>query len=275
MNTTICFIGAGNMAQSLIGGLIASGYNQQNIIATDPTEAQRNAVTQKFGIHCLADNAEAVSKSDIVVLAVKPQVFESVCQTITEAVQAKKPLIISVAAGIRSNDINRWLGDNMAIVRTMPNTPALIQTGATGLFANASVSQEQQSQAEHILRAAGITVWVDEESKLDAVTALSGSGPAYYFMFMEAMEQTAQKLGLDEKTAHLLTLQTALGASKMALESQQDCATLRQNVTSPNGTTEKALQSFENAGLHQIVENAMKASQTRAQELANELGGKA
>ncbi|BCN94121.1 pyrroline-5-carboxylate reductase [Thiomicrorhabdus immobilis] len=263
------------MAQSLIGGLIASGYNKQNIIATDPTEAQRNSVTQNFGIHCLADNAEAIQRSDIVVLAVKPQVLESVCHSIADAVQAKKPLIISVAAGIRSDDINRWLGSNTAIVRTMPNTPALIQTGATGLFANTFVSNEQQSQAEHILRAAGITVWVDEEAKLDAVTALSGSGPAYYFMFMEAMEQTAQTLGLDEKTAHLLTLQTALGAAKMALESHQDCATLRKNVTSPNGTTERAIQSFENAGLHQIVENAMKAAQTRAQELADELGGKA
>lgn len=275
MNATICFIGAGNMAQSLIGGLIASGYNQQNIIATDPTEAQRNLVTQTFGIHCLADNAEAIAKSDIVVLAVKPQTFESVCQSLADAVQAKNPLIISVAAGIRANDINRWLGGTSAIVRTMPNTPALIQTGATGLFANSFVTQDQQSQAEHILRAAGITVWVDEESKLDAVTALSGSGPAYYFLFMEAMEQTAQKLGLDEKTAHLLALQTALGSAKMALESHLDCATLRKNVTSPNGTTEKAIQSFENARLREIVENAMKAAQTRAVELADELGGKA
>lgn len=275
MNATICFIGAGNMAQSLIGGLIASGYNKKNIIATDPTEAQRNSVTQTFGIHCFADNVEAIEKSDIVVLAVKPQVLESVSHSIVDAVQSKKPLIISVAAGIRSDDINRWLGGNTAIVRTMPNTPALIQTGATGLYANAFVSDEQQSQAEHILRAAGITVWVDEEAKLDAVTALSGSGPAYYFMFMEAMEQSAQKLGLDEKTAHLLTLQTALGAAKMALESHQDCATLRKNVTSPNGTTERAIQSFESAGLHQIVENAMQAAQTRAQELADELGGKA
>ena len=137
------------------------------------------------------------------------------------------------------------------------------------------MTTEQRSQAEHILRAAGITVWVDEEAKLDAVTALSGSGPAYYFLFMEAMEQTAQQLGLDEKTAHLLALQTALGSAKMALESHLDCATLRKNVTSPNGTTERAIQSFENAGLREIVENAMKAAQNRAVELADELGGKA
>ena len=275
MHSSICFIGAGNMAQSLIGGLIASGYDKQNISATDPTEAQRNSVTQTFGIQCFADNAQAISQADIVVLAVKPQVLESVCESISDSVQAKSPLIISVAAGIRSDDINRWLGGQTAIVRTMPNTPALIQTGATGLFANSFVTNEQQSQAEHILRAAGITVWVDEESKLDAVTALSGSGPAYYFLFMEAMENTAQQLGLDEKTAHLLALQTALGSAKMALESHLDCATLRKNVTSPNGTTERAIQSFENAGLREIVENAMKAAQTRAVELADELGGKA
>lgn len=274
MHASICFIGAGNMAQSLIGGLIASGYNKQNITATDPTQEQRDSVTAKFGIQCFGDNIEAISKADIVVLAVKPQILESVCQTIIEQVKTQKPLIISVAAGIRSKDINRWLGGQAAIVRTMPNTPALIQTGATGLFANEYVNNEQQSQAEHILRAAGITVWVDEETKLDAVTALSGSGPAYYFLFMEAMEQSAQKLGLDEKTAHLLTLQTALGAAKMALESHQDCGTLRKNVTSPNGTTEKAIQSLQADGLPKMVEKAMQAAQSRAVELADELGGK-
>lgn len=230
-------------------------------------------MTERFGIQCFADNSEAIKQSDIVVLAVKPQILQSVAESILPEVSAQKPLIISVAAGIRTESINHWLGGNLAIVRTMPNTPALIQTGATGLFANAKVNKEQQSQAEHIMRAAGLTVWVDEEHKLDAVTALSGSGPAYYFLFMEAMEQAGQKLGLDEKTAHLLTLQTALGAAKMVLESHQSCATLRQNVTSPNGTTERAIQSFENANLRDIVESAMQAAQQRAVELADELGG--
>jgi len=274
MHATICFIGAGNMAQSLIGGLIASGYDKQNIIASDPTQTSRNAITEKFGIQCFADNAQAVSQADIIVLAVKPQILEPVCQTIIDSVKSKQPLIISIAAGIRSKDINRWLGGQIAIVRTMPNTPALIQTGATGLFANEFVNNEQKSQAEHILRAAGITVWVNEESKLDAVTALSGSGPAYYFLFMEAMEQAGQQLGLDEKTAHILTLQTALGAAKMALESHQDFASLRQNVTSPNGTTEKAIQSFLADGLPETIAKAMQAAQHRAVELADELGGK-
>ena len=276
MNATICFIGAGNMAKSLIGGLIASGYDKANIFATDPSSEQRDGLTQSLGIKCYADNQHAIEKSDIVVLAVKPQILQSVCEDIQKAIQAKSSsLIISVAAGIRSKDINRWLGGNNAIVRTMPNTPSLIQTGAAGLFSNELVSEEQKSQAEHILRAAGLTIWVDEEDKLDAVTALSGSGPAYYFLFMEAMEDAAQKLGLDAKTAHLLTMQTALGAAKMVMESPLDCATLRNNVTSPKGTTEQAINSFENAGLRQIVEDAMTSAQKRAVELADDLGGKA
>jgi pyrroline-5-carboxylate reductase len=274
MHAAICFIGAGNMAQSLIGGLIASGYDKNKICAADPTAEQRNLITERFGIHCYSDNAEAIAKSDIVVLAVKPQILESVTKAISEVVTEKQPLIISVAAGIRSSAINGWLSGNSAIVRSMPNTPALIQTGATGLFANQHVSDEQRSQAEHIMRAAGLTVWVDEEQQLDAVTALSGSGPAYYFLFMEAMEQAGKQLGLDEKTAHLLTLQTALGAAKMVLESHQDCETLRNNVTSPNGTTESAIQSFESDNLRNIVAKAMQAANDRAIELADELGGK-
>lgn len=275
MNAKICFIGAGNMAQSLIGGLITSGYDRQNIIATDPTQAQRNNVTERFGINCYDNNATAISIADIVVLAIKPQVLESVCQEINPAIQSKKPLVISVAAGIRTDAINQWLGNQNAIVRTMPNTPSLIQAGATGLYANTYVTEEQKSQAEHIMRAVGLAVWVDEEKLLDSVTALSGSGPAYYFLFMEAMEEAGRALGLDEKTAHILTLQTAIGASKMALESNQSCANLRHNVTSPNGTTERAIQSFESAEFKQIIANAMEAAYKRAGELADELGGKA
>jgi pyrroline-5-carboxylate reductase len=273
MQATLCFIGAGNMAKSLIGGLLASGYSKQHIIATDPTSAARDALTQNLGITCLANNSEAIALADIVILAVKPQGLQSVCQEIQSAVQAKKPLIISVAAGIRANDINRWLGNDLAIVRTMPNTPALIQTGATGLFANKQVNTAQKEQAEHIMRAAGLTIWVENEAQIDAVTALSGSGPAYYFLFMEAMEDAAVALGLDAKTAHLLTMQTALGAAKMVMESKDDCATLRRNVTSPNGTTERAIQSFETAQLRTTVHNAMQAAYQRADELANELGG--
>ncbi|MBD3754376.1 MAG: pyrroline-5-carboxylate reductase [Gammaproteobacteria bacterium] len=273
MQATLCFIGGGNMAKSLIGGLIASGYPQAKIIASDPTELQRHSLTQTFGIHCYADNNKAVQLADIVILAVKPQVLQTVCKNIAATVQQTEALMVSVAAGIRTTDIDRWLGGDMAIVRTMPNTPSLIQSGAAGLFANQKVSASQRDEAEHIMRAAGLTIWVDEESQLDAVTALSGSGPAYYFLFMEAMENAAQQMGLDAKTAHLLTMQTALGAAKMVMESTDDCQTLRKNVTSPNGTTEQAIKTFEQAGLRGIVAQAMQAARNRAEELANELGG--
>lgn len=273
MQATLCFIGGGNMAKSLIGGLIASGYPQDKIIAADPTELQRHSLTQTFGIHCYADNNEAVQLADIVILAVKPQVLQAVCKSIAATVQQTDALIVSVAAGIRTADIDRWLGGDMAIVRTMPNTPSLIQCGAAGLFANGNVKAAQRDQAEHIMRAAGLTIWVNEEPQLDAVTALSGSGPAYYFLFMEAMENAAQQMGLDARTAHLLTMQTALGAAKMVMESTDDCQTLRKNVTSPNGTTEQAIKTFEQAGLRDMVANAMQAAQHRAIELANELGG--
>lgn len=272
MNATICFIGAGNMATSLIGGLLASGYAKEKIIATEPSEEQRRVVTERLGIYCYGDNNAAIALADIVVFAVKPQQLQAVCQEVQSSVQAKQPLVISVAAGIRTTDMNRWLGGNLALVRSMPNTPALIQAGATGLYANASVSALQKDQAEHIMRAAGVTIWVKDESQIDTVTALSGSGPAYYFLFMEAMQQAAQTLGLDEKNARLLTLQTAFGAAKMALESTDDLVTLRKKVTSPNGTTERAIQTFEAQNLRQTVKDAMSAAQNRAIELADQLG---
>jgi len=275
MNAVICFIGAGNMAKSLIGGLIASGYDKEKILASDPSSEQCAALTQSLGIQCYEDNQRAIEQSDIVVLAVKPQILQTVCNNIQHSIQTTPKLIISVAAGIRSYDIERWLGGNVAVVRAMPNTPSLVQTGAAGLFANAQVSAEQKDQAEHVLRAAGLTIWVEQEPQLDIVTALSGSGPAYYFLFMEAMEQAAIKMGLDAKIAHLLTMQTALGSAKMVMESKQNCVTLRENVTSPNGTTEQGVNSFEQANLRQIVKNAMSAAQKRAIEIGNELGGDA
>lgn len=271
MNATIGFIGAGNMALSLIKGLIASGYPQTKILATDPDETKRISIAQSLGIQCLASNAEASRQADILVLAVKPQQLKAVCDEIKAAVLAKQPLMISVAAGIRSTDINHWLGDKSAIVRTMPNTPAMLQSGATGLFANDLVNDEQKTQAENILRAVGITVWVNSDADLDTVTAVSGSGPAYYFLFMEAMQAAAEEMGLSPQTARLLTIQTAFGAAKMALESSYDCQTLRRKVTSPNGTTEKAIQSFEADHLQQLVAKAMNAAKTRAETLADEL----
>lgn len=271
MNKKIAFIGAGNMAISLIKGLLASGYDVTKIIATSPSESNRQQVMQSVGVRCIESNIEAITQSDIVVLAIKPQVLASVCSNIEDTVIKHNPLVISVAAGIRSTDINRWLGGNCAVVRCMPNTPSMIQTGATGLFANSLVSTEQKSDAENILRAVGLAVWVDSDEDIDSVTALSGSGPAYYFLFMESMQQAAENMGLDKKTAKLLTIQTAFGAAKMALESAYSCEDLRKKVTSPNGTTEQAIKSFEANQLPEVVSQAMLAAKNRAISLADEL----
>jgi len=268
----LCFIGAGNMARSILGGLIADGYPRENLCATDPQTDLCQQLSQTMGIACHTDNITAAQQADVVILCVKPQQLAAVCQELADTVQSQQPLIISIAAGIRTQDIEQWLGGKIALVRAMPNTPALIQSGATALYANEQVQESQRTQAENILRSTGLVVWVKSEQQIDAVTALSGSGPAYYFLFMEAMEQAGAALGLDAKTAHLLTLQTALGAAKMAIESSEDCATLRRKVTSPGGTTEQALEVFENQGLRQIVNHAMQAAYQRSLSLAEELG---
>ena len=264
----LAFIGAGNMARSLIGGLIEAGHPKKNLIATDPNETARAQLTTLFGIQTLADNQQAAQQADVIILAVKPQQLQDVCKLLADAVQ-HRPLILSIAAGIRIGDIDRWLGGGLPIVRTMPNTPALVQTGASGLYANAKVTPAQKTLAENILRAVGITIWVEQERLLDAVTAVSGSGPAYFFMLMEAMVSAGQQLGLDAQQSRLLTLQTALGAAKMAMESPDTCAQLRAKVTSPGGTTEAALKVFTEAQCPETVHQAMKAAYQRADELAN------
>lgn len=226
----------------------------------------------RYAVCTSADNARAASRADIVVLAVKPQVMRPVAESVREAVAEHHPLIMSVAAGVREVDLQNWLGGNAAIVRCMPNTPALLGAGATGLFANARVSATQRSAAQDIMRSAGITLWVDDEALLDAVTAVSGSGPAYYFLLMELMEKAGTELGLDAETARTLTLQTALGAARMALESGEPPGTLRRQVTSPAGTTEAAINSFLAGGLEEQVRKALTAARDRAVELGAELG---
>ena len=272
MKNKICFIGGGNMASSLIGGLINNAYPSELISVTDPDKGKLDQLAQQFSINVTTDNQTAVQGADVIVLAVKPQVLAEVCNSIKEALQGKPALIISIAAGIRSTDIDRWLGNNNAIVRCMPNTPSLIQAGATGLYANPQTSATQKDAAEQILAAAGITLWVKDEALLDAVTAVSGSGPAYFFLFMEAMQRAGTQLGLDEKTAGLLAKQTALGAARMALEGEDDPATLRAKVTSKGGTTAAAIASFEANGFEQIIQQALSAARDRAIELADELG---
>jgi len=269
--TRIAFIGAGNMASALISGLIADGTAKDLIIASDPNTDQRSHLHDSYGICTVDNNAEAISDADVVVLAVKPQLLQQVCNELSSHLKDKHCLIVSIAAGIRCSTMSKWLNSDLPIVRCMPNTPAMLQVGATGLYATDNVSNEQRDQAERILRAVGITLWVNEESDIDSVTAVSGSGPAYYFLMMEAMQAAAEKLGLPAETAKLLTLQTALGAARMALESQDDPATLRQKVTSPGGTTEQAILSFEANGLRDIFEQAMTAARDRSISLSEQL----
>ncbi|MFP4683190.1 MAG: pyrroline-5-carboxylate reductase [Ectothiorhodospira sp.] len=273
MNETIAFIGAGNMARSLLGGLVTDGWNPEALWAADPDPQQRGEINRRWpGIHTVEDNDTAVAHADVVVLAVKPQVLGAVCRALSPAVQARSPLVVSIAAGVRGTDIDRWLGGGLPLVRCMPNTPALVGSGATALVANAQVTGDQRDLAESLLRAVGLTVWLDDEDQLDAVTALSGSGPAYGFLLIEAMENAGVDLGLPRETARLLALQTVFGAAKLALESDEDAATLRTRVTSPGGTTEQALAVLESGGLRDLMQRAMTAARNRSRELADQLG---
>jgi pyrroline-5-carboxylate reductase len=271
-NTRLAFIGAGNMARSLIGGLIADGWNPSSISVGDPDINQLSSLATRFQVHTDTDNHRVTANSEVLVLAVKPQVMHQVALDLAASVQTTQPLVISVAAGIRTSDLARWLGGDCALVRCMPNTPALVQSGATALFATGSVSEAQKDLAENILRAVGLALWVEDEDLMDAVTALSGSGPAYVFLIIEALQEAGQQLGLNEKTAKLLALQTAFGAAKMALESSDQPAVLRQRVTSPGGTTEKALEVLENGHLRALFNDALTAARDRARELARQFG---
>ena len=272
-NQKIGFIGGGNMARSLIGGLVSDGYPASNIIVSDLDADKLTELSDKFGIANTQDSGELAANVDILVMAVKPQHIKVVCEGIKPAVQTKSPVIVSIAAGIRVSALARWLGNALAVVRCMPNTPALVKTGATGLYANEHVSDDQKDAVESLLRAVGITVWVSGEDKLDTVTALSGSGPAYFFLMMEALEAAAIEAGLDQKTAQLLTQETALGAAKMALESSESAGVLRQRVTSPGGTTERAISIMQERDLATIYKEAVLAAKQRSVELSDELGG--
>ncbi|AGL87521.1 pyrroline-5-carboxylate reductase [Pseudomonas protegens] len=271
MNTTrIAFIGAGNMAASLIGGLRAKGLEASQIRASDPGEQTRAKVAAEHGIQVFADNAEAIEGVDVIVLAVKPQAMKAVCQALRPSLKPQQ-LVVSIAAGITCSSMNSWLG-TQPIVRCMPNTPALLRQGVSGLYATAEVSAQQRQQAEELLSAVGIALWLDQEQQLDAVTAVSGSGPAYFFLLIEAMTAAGEKLGLPRETAAQLTLQTALGAAHMAVSSDVDAAELRRRVTSPAGTTEAAIKSFQAGGFEALVEKALGAAAHRSAEMAEQLG---
>ncbi len=269
---TIAFIGGGNMATSLVGGLLADGHPRDAIWVTDVEADKLEQVQDRFRVNTTGDNNLAVRRAETVVLAVKPQVMSAVLTDIAKSAKQTAPLLVSIAAGVRERDILRGLNYDAAIVRTMPNTPALLGCGASALFANAFVSAEQRSRAENILRAVGITVWVEDESLLDAVTAVSGSGPAYYFYLMELMERIGVELGLSRETARALVLQTALGAARMASETGESPEMLRRKVTSPGGTTEAALKRLNAGDFEAILRQALKAARDRAVSLGDELG---
>lgn len=269
----IAIIGTGHMGESLLSGLIASGHSPTKIYACDPNEERLASIGAKWGVNTSTDNAKAVSKAAIVLFAVKPQQLKEVMISQREIIQASTPLVISIAAGVRTSAIQSWLGEKTAIVRAMPNMPALIQTGVTALYANDHVMPEGRSLAESVLRSVGTTVWLIEEEQMDAVTALSGSGPAYFFYMMDALQKAGVSLGLPEEMARFLTIQTAFGAAKMVLESNESLQTLREQVTSKGGTTEQAIRVFEEVQLQSIYKDAMTAARDRSRELAVLLDG--
>ena len=269
--TVIGFIGAGNMAYALINGLLNNGYDSKNIKASDPNKELLQKREAELNITTFENNSSLVEVCDIIVFAVKPQVLSEICLELREKINPKH-LFISIVAGIRVNDINRWLGGNYSLVRTMPNTPALMQHGVTGLFPNELVNDEQKTLVTTILSSVGDCFWVNEEKLIDAITAISGSGPAYFFLLMQSMTQAGMALGLDEKTAKELSIQTGFGASLMATKSGKAPKTLRTNVTSPNGTTQAAIESFQDQNFEGIVASATRAAFDRARELSTELG---
>ena len=266
----ICFIGGGNMAQALIGGLAGKLTAASNIHVVDVNPDALAALSKRFGVSTSASAAEFVQSADVVVLAVKPQQMREVVRGIASHIQAQ--LVLSIAAGIRATDLSRWLGGHAAIVRTMPNTPALVGQGITGMVALAGVSSHQKDTADAILRAVGETVWIDDEQQIDAVTAISGSGPAYVFYFLEAMEQAAAELGLSAEQGRVLAQATFLGASILASQSPEPLSVLRERVTSKGGTTYAALASMEASGVRQAIVTALHAAAQRGAELGNEFG---
>jgi pyrroline-5-carboxylate reductase len=266
----IAFIGAGNMATSLIGGLLATGRAPGSITAADPDPEQLVRISE-LGVASTHDNAEAVADAAVVVLAVKPQVLGKVVADLAGKLNTGQ-LLLSIAAGVPADAISRWAQAPLGVVRCMPNTPALFGAGMTAMFANVSVTPQQRVHAARIAEAVGEVVWVDTEAEIDAVTAVSGSGPAYFFYLMEQMIAAGIELGLAPETARTLTLQTARGAAVMAIESDDAPAQLRLNVTSPGGTTEAALGVFESAGLAATIHSALAGAARRSQELAVEYG---
>ena len=270
-NAAIAFVGGGNMARSLIGGLLARGVSPSCIRVSEPSDTARTALEQEFSVATFANNADAVRDAQLVVFAVKPQLMKPVCDALAGTFPADA-LALSIAAGITTAQMDEWLGGERAIVRSMPNTPALLGAGATGLFANARVTARQRELAQAAMDAVGISAWIETEALMDTVTAVSGSGPAYFFLLAEALQAAAIAQGLTPEAAKALVVQTCAGAGRMLAESGEDAATLRQRVTSPGGTTQAALESFATSDLPTIVRRAVAAATTRGAELSAKAG---
>jgi len=267
-DSNIAFIGGGNMARSLIGGLVAAGTPSRTISVSDPQAELRNNLQEDFGINVHADNISAATGARVIVLAVKPQVLQEVVAPLGTLVSEHQALLVSIAAGITAPSIERWAGGQPALVRVMPNTPALVGAGISALYANENVDEDQRKLAETIMSAVGKTVWIEDESLMDTVTAVSGSGPAYFFYVMQGINDAAVNNGLDAETARLLTLETALGAARLALESTEEPGTLQKRVTSPGGTTEAAINVLDSSGVSDAFQNAVSAACARGGELA-------
>jgi len=256
---SIGFIGAGNMATSLAGGMVAKGIRPARIWMSDPSRDRLEEVSQLHRVHVSTENRDVAGRVDVLVLAVKPQMMQAVCEDLRDLIADRQPLVISIAAGVTVANLRSWLGET-PIVRCMPNTPSLVQAGATGLYAAEGVSDEQKAMAKDILGSVGLTFWFAEEKELDAVTAVSGSGPAYFFLLMESLIEAAKAQGLDPATARQMVLQTAWGAAQLAIASEAGPDVLRQQVTSPGGTTAAALNVFEEAGFREQVQAAVAAA---------------
>lgn len=266
----ITFIGGGNMAAALIGGMKKKGFSAAGIQVVEPLAEGRERLTAAFGVRTTPVLDAAALSCEVLILAVKPQQMREAVAPM--AAKLTGQLVISIAAGLRTADMSRWLGGHRRLVRTMPNTPALIGAGITGLYADPSVDQEGRDKAEKILAAVGRTVWIDDEAQMDAVTAISGSGPAYVFYFIEAIEAAARQLGFAEPAARLLAVETFLGAARLAESSADPVALLRERVTSKGGTTEAALKSFDADRLRETIERGVHAAAARGRELGDLMG---
>lgn len=266
----ITFLGGGNMANALIGGLLKQGFAPADIQVVELNEQNRENLSRTYGVACHAGPQAAAWVADVIVLAVKPQQMKAAVAPLAGSLSNQ--VVVSIAAGLSLESLSRWLGGHRKLVRTMPNTPALIGAGITGLYALPEVSGTERAAAERVLKAVGSTVWIDDESRMDAVTAISGSGPAYVFLFIEALQQAAADLGFTPEQARQLSIETVLGAAKLAVQSDEPASLLRERVTSKGGTTEAALKAMAEKGVKEGIVAGVLAADARGRELGKQLG---